>query len=229
MNLANALFISLLAALLSMISLHSLAQIKVSGMVADSLSLSALPDTNIKSKKTGKFIPVDAKGFFNIELDNYDTLLFSRIGYRTLEYPVFFSEEDILILLSEDVKILEEVTVTGYTQPVVKHPESKVPIRTLESAEMFSSPFTYFSRTEKDKRRVLKYRSQQSRIQVYADVVADPQFKQNMMQQFDLDEKAYYDILARFNAANKHVQYMTQEDEIIKHIEAFFESTVTEH
>jgi hypothetical protein len=118
---------------------------------------------------------------------------------------------------------LQEVTVTGYSESANKHPGTPRVIHTLPAGEMFHSPFTYFSRTEKDKRKLLRYRNQQARIQVYADVVADPQLKQDIMSQYSIDEEQYHRILVQFNTTNKQAQYMTNENEIIDLITAYFE------
>jgi hypothetical protein len=207
----------------------SFAQIVISGIVSDSLTLSSLPDTNIKSKRTGKVIQSNAQGFFSVALLTYDTLLFTRTGYKTLEYPVFFSEDDILILLSEDVKMLEEVVINGYQQPAIKHPDKPREIHTLETLEMFQSPFTYFSKTEREKRKIFRYRSGQARIQVYADVVADPQLRQDIMQRFSITEEQYNNILVNFNMTHKQVQYLTSETDIIDQIVAYFDLMLRNH
>jgi hypothetical protein len=208
---------------LVLLAFQAKAQITVTGMVADSVTLTSLPDTNIRLKKSGKIIHTDSKGFFNITIDSYDTLIFSRTGYELFEYPVFFSELDILILISEDVRLLQEVTVIGYPESANKHPGTPRVIHTLPADEMFHSPFTYFSRIEKDKRKLLRYRNQQARIQVYADVVADPQLKQDIMSQYSIDQEQYHRILVQFNTTNKQVQYITNEHEIVDLITAYFE------
>jgi len=195
-------------------------------MVADTLTLSALPDTNIRLKRSGKVIQTDAHGLFSVSFEKYDTLVFSRTGYRTLIYPVFFSEDDVLVLLSEDVKMLEEVVVNGYSQPAMKHPDKPRELHTLSTMEMFGSPFTYFSKTEREKRKIFKYRSNQARIQLYADVVADPELQEDIMQRFSITEKQYHDILIKFNTTHRHVQYFTDESAIVEALNAFFEQTL---
>jgi hypothetical protein len=67
---------------LLLIAYQTRAQITVTGMVADSVTLASLPDTNIRLKKSGKIIRTDSKGFFNVTIDSYDTLIFSRTGYE---------------------------------------------------------------------------------------------------------------------------------------------------
>lgn len=55
----------------------------------------------------------DINGNFSIQCDANDTLVFSYIGYATLEFPVN-GKSSLSISMKEDTKVLDEVIVVGY-------------------------------------------------------------------------------------------------------------------
>ena len=86
----------------------------ITGSVTDSNNNDALPGVNVIVKTTTNGTNTDFNG--NFSLDNVktgDVLVFSYLGYRTLEYSVSDSF-NISISLEEDVEALEQVVVLGY-------------------------------------------------------------------------------------------------------------------
>src|SRR5688572_6763840 len=79
------------------------ATVNISGIIVDSVSLVALPNAHVKAKRSGIGVTANSSGQFNIKVLMYDTLIFTSIGYRSVEYAVLFTEEDILIRLRETV------------------------------------------------------------------------------------------------------------------------------
>ena len=63
--------------------------------------------------KSGIGTMTDINGNFSIQCDANDTLVFSYIGYATLEFPVN-GKSSLSISMKEDTKVLDEVIVVGY-------------------------------------------------------------------------------------------------------------------
>jgi hypothetical protein len=198
-------------------------QITISGMVVDSVTMQAVPAANIRLKHAKKGVIANEKGIFMIFSDSYDTIVISRIGYKSYEYPFFGTEKDLLFLIREEVLRLKEVVVNFYSDEKVVHTKPRE-IRALTLGDAFNSPFTYFSKTEKEKRTLVKMRAEYSRVQVYVDLVTSVKFRIETMEKFNIDEDHYYDILAKFNEEKRSVQYLTDEIEIINAIHSYFES-----
>ena len=85
----------------------------VSGTVRDPQG-SAIPGVNILVKGTTNGTTTDANGAYSLAVPDEDALLvFSFIGYASQEVPVN-GRSVIDVVLTEDVKSLEEVVVVGY-------------------------------------------------------------------------------------------------------------------
>jgi hypothetical protein len=210
------------------IAFASEAQNVISGIVVDSLSLTALPGVHIKVKNSERITVSHKDGSFVITAADYDTLIFTFVGYRDFEYALFGPESDILIRMREDVVILKEVTVTA--SPMVgakgKYQVSDGSyIKAQSLAESISSPFTYLSRYERDKRKLLKLREENKKIKTYVEVVNDRDYREELMMKFSLTEKEYYDLLARFNQLNRQNTYIVNPDEIKKRLFNFIQNS----
>jgi TonB-linked SusC/RagA family outer membrane protein len=89
------------------------AQVKVSGTVTDADNQSTIPGVSISVKGTTLGTVTDINGKYSISVDEKAVLLFSFIGYTRQEIPVA-GQSVIDISLSTEVKLLEQVVVTGY-------------------------------------------------------------------------------------------------------------------
>jgi hypothetical protein len=214
----KVLFLS--ALFLSMTIIGS-AQNAISGIVVDSLTLTTLPGVHIKVKNSVRGTVSNDNGSFLIMAADFDTLVFTLIGYYSFEYPLLGPEEDILIRMNEKIRMLKEVTTTA--APIKETMEKKAPrykqsdgnyIKTPSLAEGISSPFTYFSKTEHEKRKLLKLRAENRKIKTFVDVVNDPELKKDLMKTFSLKEKEYYDLIAKFNQLNRSAAYVNNPEEI---------------
>jgi hypothetical protein len=190
-------------------------KLHVSGIVVDSVSLIALPYVHIKAKRSGVGATANSSGQFTIAVPLYDTLVFTSVGYELFEYPVLMNEEDILIRLHEFAVMLPEVTTLGTRLTEKKYAERRpvvMPAPTL--AEGIFSPFTYFSKTEKEKRKLVNVQQENAKIRTYVEVVNDPDLKKDMMNEFSITEAEFYELLAKFNVENRYVHYLVSEEQI---------------
>jgi len=91
--------------------------IQFSGMVLDGSNdeLYPVPYTNILVKGKGRGTYSDLKGFFSIVVEAGDTIVFSAIGYKTVEYVIPTDLEDkrysIVQLMTQDTINLPETVV----------------------------------------------------------------------------------------------------------------------
>lgn len=87
--------------------------ISVSGSVVDSTG-APLEGVSVLEKGTNNGTSTNANGLFNIEVtNNQSVLVFSRIGFASLEQTVGNKTSFVIVLRAED-KISEEVIVVGY-------------------------------------------------------------------------------------------------------------------
>lgn len=193
------------------------------GIVVDSLTLTPLQGVHVRIKNSDKGASTNEKGEFFIMAKPTDTLLLSRIGYLDLPLPLLFEESDILIRLKERVRILKEITIssTRLSASEIVRSTRTVP-RKMSTADAFSSPWDYFTKGEKDKRKAVKLINENNRIKIYVEVVHDQLLREDLMEEFGLTEVEYYALLAEFNKQSQDVLYSTDKNEIISSMKAFF-------
>ena len=86
----------------------------ITGSVSDSNTNDPLPGVNVIVKNTTNGTNTDFNGNFSVNnVKQGDVLVFSYIGYKTLEYTVADSF-NVSISLDEDIEALEQVVVLGY-------------------------------------------------------------------------------------------------------------------
>jgi|SRR5690606_8433173 len=181
---------------------HAHAQVRVSGIVIDSLTFKALPGVHVRASGAGGVI-TDDKGAFSIVAAPFDTLTFSSVGYRPVRFPVILDEEDIIIVMTEDVTYLHPVLVTApfVRSPLIKD-KAEVEQRISRPAPLASEAgiaFDYFSRAQREKRKLFRYLEANQKVEAYARLVADPMFKNEMIRRYSLTENAYYTAIENFN------------------------------
>ena len=210
-------------ALALLLSISSFAQRTTHGIVVDSLTLVPLQGVHVKVKGSNRGTVTDAKGEFYIPAQRVDTLALSRVGYVDLTIPLFFEEEDILIRLKERVRILKEITISGtrLSEGEVTRTTRTIP-RKMSTADAFSSPWEYFTRGQRDKRKVTKLINENNRIRTYVQVIHDQLLREEIMEEHELSETEYYNILADFNGQSQDVLYSTDKLEIIDSLKSFF-------
>ncbi|HMG88863.1 MAG TPA: carboxypeptidase-like regulatory domain-containing protein [Chryseolinea sp.] len=199
------------------------AQRTTRGIVVDSITLKALPGVHVIIKRSGRGTVTNSLGVFTLSSSPMDTLVLSMVGYNTLELPLLFEEQDVLIRLNERIKMLKEITITGsrlYDKEIVRTPRNKP--HALSQADAFSSPWTYLSRGEREKRKVVRLINENDRIRTYIQVIHDVELRESIMAAHELTEIEYYSTLARFNQQSADILYSTDPYAIETSLWAFF-------
>ena len=212
-----------LIVILLIIAFPGFAQKTTRGIVMDSSSMKTLSGVHVVVKHTNRVAVTNSSGVFLLTTLPTDTLVLSYMGYNTLELPLLFEEEDILIRLSERIQILKEVTITGnrlYESPIVRAPRN-VPHK-MSAADGFSSPWTYFSKGEKEKRKVVKLINENDRINTYIQVINDQELREEIIDAHNISETDYYNTLAKFNQQSRDVLYSTDPSEIVASLKSYF-------
>lgn len=95
----------------------SQAQISIRGKVIDSRNGISVPGALIKVKSANNATQSDFDGKFELSVNNKSfpvSLLVSFLGYKAQEIDVYESGDDIIVSLSENKNILDEIVVVGY-------------------------------------------------------------------------------------------------------------------
>jgi hypothetical protein len=194
------------------------------GIVVDSASLVNLPGVHISIKHTSKGVASNTSGGFLISAKPVDTLVFSAIGYHTLELPLMFEEDALFIMLRENVTLLNAVTIQSYRlYPNQIENRTKVTPRTMSKIQMFESPFDYFWKLEREKRKLTRVIEENNRTQTFRQVITDPDVKEIMMEDHHINEETYYSLIEQFNIQHPAVHYFTDPDAIMEALHGFFD------
>lgn len=92
-------------------------KINLRGQVYEKTS-TPMPMVGVSVQVKGKTVGVttDIDGYFDIQVEKGDILVFSFIGFKTTEYVVRRRESNLVISMEEDVNTLNEVVVTGLSE-----------------------------------------------------------------------------------------------------------------
>ncbi|MCS6973949.1 MAG: carboxypeptidase-like regulatory domain-containing protein [Cyclobacteriaceae bacterium] len=191
-----------------------------SGYVSDSVTMAPLAGVHVAIKNRLQGTVTSDKGFFTLTAQRTDTLVFSLTGYQVLELPLFFEENVILVRLREKVTYLEEVKITGSRLLETVRPSRPLP-KPLDELSAFANPIEYFSRWQRERRKLLKLVDENNKTYVYNQVINDEGLRQELLREFRLDEITYYRLLTRFNEYHREVQYFTSVEKIIEALKQF--------
>ena len=190
------------------------------GIVVDSASLESLPYVSIQVKNSSRGTTTDEKGGFVIEASSRDTLVFSLVGYETLELPLSTYEPG-MIRLNEKYTLLRAVTIDEYRRENLYEGMFDEQNAGLQRRSL---PF-YYSKAKKEKIRLQDLRTENQRVQTYVDVVVNnPELKARLMARYGLTQQEYYDVLRAFNETHYRVMYYLTRAELLSLLNNFFES-----
>jgi hypothetical protein len=215
--------------LLLLFAVPALSQKTTRGIVVDSLSMRALQGVHVRLRSSERGTVTDKQGIFRITTRPADTLVLTLVGYNTLEIPLFFEEEDILIRLGERIRILPEITIKGnrlYASEIVRAPRTQP--HAMSVSDAFSSPWEYFSKGQREKRKVVKLINENNRIRTYIEVVNDQELREDIIAEHGITETDFYNGLASFNQQSSGtVLYSTDPYEIMASLKEFFNRLYT--
>lgn len=92
---------------------EDIADIPISGTVTDAETGDPIPGVNVLVKGTTSGTITDVAGNFNIDVDQGAILVFSSVGFKSMEVPVR-SGSVINVSLQADITALSEIVVVGY-------------------------------------------------------------------------------------------------------------------
>ena len=129
--------------LLSLLSLHVMAQIKITGKVTGSKDNLPIPGVSIKIKGTAGGTLTDGSGNYQIQLpDDKGILVFSSTGFTATERTVA-GRSVINIQLEEKADNLSEVVVIGYG--TVKKSDLTGAVSTIKGEQLMDKPVANIS------------------------------------------------------------------------------------
>ncbi|MGC4020507.1 MAG: carboxypeptidase-like regulatory domain-containing protein [Cyclobacteriaceae bacterium] len=219
---------------LIVLSLDGSAQKLLKGIVVDSTTLNAVPNASVRIKSTKWGTLTDAGGVFFIKVKPTDTLIFSSVGYVRIEIPVTIDDEIMFVRMVQDVILLKEVTILG--RPEAAKPQ--LPSLKLRSSSLpFSGAMPngqggaavnldYFSKREREKRKLKQLSLELSRTQTYVEIVTNPEVKQELMDRFSISDTTFYKILTHFNESHREVTHSGSQGTILNSLFSFFEAEV---
>ncbi len=85
----------------------------LSGVVTDANTQEPLAGVNIQIKGEFRGTSTDVEGAFSIDVEEDDILIFSFVGFKTVEIPVA-GQTSMEVELEEDSQLLDELIVVGY-------------------------------------------------------------------------------------------------------------------
>jgi len=119
--------------------------INIKGRVFDTKEPpSSLPGVTIKVKNKKGSASTDINGNFEIKVHKYDVLIFTYVGFKTLEYSVNNTKDNLTIALQENVAALDQVVVTGFSEKKIKHLANAISMVNVES-NVNGKPITQLS------------------------------------------------------------------------------------
>lgn len=208
----------LLVCCCGLFSIKAQAQVTVTGTIVDKENRLVLPYASVLNKSTGRRSYSDKGGFYKITASPRDVIVFSFIGYKPDSIVVAQSSgtETREIAMLVESKVLHSVEVSSQYTPyqidsmerrqqfsyILEKPNSRLAgENTPQGAGIVFSPFTRYSRKEKQKREFKKIfaRAEQEK---YIDSRFTPLFvsqvtglKGDSLQRFMVENYPDYDTL----------------------------------
>jgi CarboxypepD_reg-like domain len=206
--------------------------IALSGIVLDSASLQPLAYVAVQVKGKGIGQSTSDSGSFNIVCYAKDTLVFTRLGYKPILLVVRRKDNNLRIVLAEDSRMLNDVTVYGdlklqgeeeWKKDLPANTQIKIKEQPLEpdpgSVATFG-PGIVIGFGGKDKTKVK--RDENSKTEVYRQTISSEEVKKQPMDLYGISEATYLKKLERFNRENPDVAYLTDPKEIVTMLTQYF-------
>jgi hypothetical protein len=207
------------------VALSAFSQKPIKGIVIDSISFSPLPGVNIQIKNTSRGTSTDGKGEFRLLLKNTDTLIFSLVGYLPEIFAASELEETALIRMAEEIRMLQTITVHPKGDQEKQLPHLRLqPKGNLMNYGPTSAGINlgYFTKEQKEKRKLYKVVQEHERQKNYIAVVTSPEVRERIIYDYNLSEDEYYQILASFNIENGESLYVLSSEELVVVMNSYF-------
>jgi hypothetical protein len=213
--------------ILVLISFGGYSQKLIKGFVIDSASFAPLAYVNIKVKNTSRGTSTDEKGGFTLPTAKGDSLVFSLVGYNSEEFSAAELEETIIIRMAIRVKELAAITIIGRKEKAVR-PIHIAPRSNLANYGPYGAGvnLAYFTKLEKEKRKLHKVQAEYQRVKNYVAVVCSPEVRERICEEYSITEDQYYQLLAKFNITNKDARYDLTAEEWITVLRKFCSANV---
>jgi hypothetical protein len=198
-------------------------------MVVDSVSLNSLAGVNVKIKNSNRGTSTNANGVFALLANETDTLIFSILGYAKAVLPIYIEDETMFVRLHEESVLLKEVIIkdVGFhiNQKYAKSPTltTTKPLKAGSTGGVGVN-FSYFSKLEKEKRKLVKVMAENEKVKIYLDVVNDPNLKFDIMERHAITEGKFYDLLALYNESHKDIMYSSNSGLILNSLLSYYEN-----
>lgn len=207
------------------------AQKLMKGIVVDSVTLNNLVGVHVMVKTTRRATTTNQNGVFTILATERDTLVFSYVGYAKQKLPVYLEDETMFVRMREESILLKEVIIRDRFL-VLK--ERYITSPTLNSSKPITSAgfspqggvgvnFSYFSKQEKEKRKLGKIMAENEKVRVYMEMINDSDLKDEIMARFKIDESKFYELLAIYNEKNKSILYSSNSGLILNSLMSYYQ------
>jgi hypothetical protein len=197
----------------------------IKGMVVDSLTLEGLSGVHVLVRNSGIAAVTDATGIYAVVASANDTLTFSYVGYSRAVRTVDLNEEIMFVRLRDESLLLKEIVI--HDTPLFG-PSRYIRSPTLSTIKPLAAArggvnFAYFSKLEKEKRKLVAVIAELEAARVYIEIVTDPDFRYNMMAKYKLSEDRFYELLATFNKTHDGPIHSSNESQILYALYSYFE------
>ncbi|HCW07773.1 MAG TPA: hypothetical protein DGG95_10465 [Cytophagales bacterium] len=224
----------LVAFLFIALSFSAFSQRTLKGIVVDSVTLNGIPNVSVRLKNTRFGTITNAQGVFSLRVQETDTLIFTSVGYIRQQAPVILDDEIMFIRLVQEVIMLKEVTVFGRPEALKKELPS-LKLKSKSTPWLGAVPnygggaavnLGYFSKAEREKRKLEKLKVELASTQTYVEIVTNPEVKQELMDRFSLSDSTFYKILTHFNEQHREITHSGSQSQILNSLFAFFEAEI---
>jgi len=206
--------------------------------VRDSTNFSPLPYVSISI--SGKVVNIsNERGLFELKCNEGDTILFSRVGFKTRRLIPLRSEEAISVFMTESTTVLNSITIYGnyklqgqaqwrryiilpklFENPTMKDPNGLV--QTFGPGVSIPGVFSYFNSEEREKRKIKRATNVLAATQTYREVMASEKVKADLIEMFSITEEQYFKKIEAFNIQHPDAAYAGDRNEIINLLTWFF-------
>jgi hypothetical protein len=225
--------------ILMLVSGAALGQIVINAMVADSATLKPLSDVNVKLKNSLRGTTTSQAGYFILNSEENDTLVFTRVGYLEKQVSALRLKETMIVYLTEESILLKPVEIrANILIPNIQEMAEQTPrepsddkikaVTGFQGLETFGpgmvarGAFSRFSKEEREKKKLKTVQEDNRKGKGYIDVINDPEVKDRIMKEHNLTEEKFYELLAKFNERNKEIMYEMEAEDLIAYLDLFF-------